>query len=133
MKNHSHKWNQYVVAAAALLPLVGCAEKKPADAKSEAPAAAAAEEKSTSAMEGMSDVEKSLADLSAEDQKLAIAQKVCPVSGEPLGSMGTPIKVTVGDESAFVCCDGCVEELKKNFDKLTAKLEAPKSEEPAAN
>ncbi|MEQ8846807.1 hypothetical protein [Botrimarina sp.] len=36
------------------------------------------------------------------------AQKVCPVSGEALGSMGEPIAVTVGDQMVYVCCQGCV-------------------------
>src|SRR6476469_7672944 len=33
-----------------------------------------------------------LAKLSAEDRAIAEKQKVCPVSGEPLGTMGAPIK-----------------------------------------
>ncbi|HMP06478.1 MAG TPA: hypothetical protein PJ982_09030, partial [Lacipirellulaceae bacterium] len=33
--------------------------------------------------------------LPEEDRELAAAQGVCPVTGEPLGSMGVPIKVTV--------------------------------------
>lgn len=37
------------------------------------------------------------------------AQKICPVSGSKLGTMGAPIKVKVGkDEHAFLCCKGCV-------------------------
>ncbi len=36
------------------------------------------------------------------------AQKICPVSGQPLGSMGEPVKVQVGDnEHAFLCCNAC--------------------------
>ncbi len=43
------------------------------------------------------------------DQLHASAQGICPVSGGKLGSMGTPIKVKVGEEEhAFLCCKGCV-------------------------
>jgi len=38
--------------------------------------------------------------------KIAI-QKICPVMGEPLGSMGTPIKVKIGEEELFLCCEAC--------------------------
>lgn len=60
--------------------------------------------------------------LPAEDQVLALAQKVCPASDEPLGSMGVPIKVEAGGESIFVCCAGCVEEVKADPDTYIAKL-----------
>ena len=42
----------------------------------------------------LSEIEKALASLSAEDKELVMMMEDCPVSGEPLGSMGTPIKVT---------------------------------------
>ncbi len=63
-----------------------------------------------------------LADLSEADRALAIQQKVCPVSGEPLGSMGKPFKVTVKGQTFFLCCDGCQDDLKKDPDKYLAKL-----------
>lgn len=46
-----------------------------------------------------------------ERDRLRIAvQDICPVSGEKLGSMGDPIKVTVGPEheEIFLCCKGCL-------------------------
>ncbi len=64
-----------------------------------------------------------LASLSQEDRALAAAQQgLCPVSGEPLGSMGPPVKVTVEGRDAFVCCEGCIDELKNNFAKYKEKL-----------
>ncbi len=48
-----------------------------------------------------------LSELSAADRTAALAQKTCPVSDEPLGSMGTPIKVTVEGRDVFLCCEGC--------------------------
>lgn len=101
---------------------IGCSAE-PAPQKSaevaagDAPAAAPVE--TTAAENG------ELAELSQDDRELAAAQKICPVSGEPLGSMGTPIKVTVGDRSLFVCCSGCEEEARKNFDQLYVKATSP--------
>ncbi len=45
--------------------------------------------------------------LSKHDQLKIAAQRICPVSGKPLGSMGTPPKVKVGEEEIFLCCKGC--------------------------
>ncbi|MCM2369967.1 hypothetical protein [Aporhodopirellula aestuarii] len=39
-------------------------------------------------------------------------QKVCPVMDEPLGGMGTPIKVMVGDKPIFLCCKGCIKKVQ---------------------
>ena len=47
--------------------------------------------------------------LSKHDQLKIATQKICPVSGNPLGSMGTPTKVRVGDEEVFLCCQGCTQ------------------------
>jgi YHS domain-containing protein len=63
-----------------------------------------------------------LAELDAADRKLAEKQKVCPVSGEALGSMGKPYKVTVKGRTFFLCCKGCLEELNANPDKFLKKL-----------
>ena len=64
-----------------------------------------------------------LANLSPEEQKSAEAQKLCPVTEEPLGSMGTPIKVEVKDQTVWVCCSACVDQVKENPEKFLAKLE----------
>jgi hypothetical protein len=55
--------------------------------------------------------------------------KTCLVSDEPLGSMGeaTPyIHRAPGqpDRVLFVCCDGCIDDLKANPAKFLAKLDA---------
>ena len=63
------------------------------------------------------------AGLSAEDARLAKAQKTCPVSGEELGSMGAPIKVTVKDRTVFLCCDMCRKKMLAEPDKYLAKLD----------
>lgn len=68
------------------------------------------------------EVNEAFAKLSPEDREAAIAQKICPVSDQALGSMGTPIKVIVEGQEIFVCCAGCVEELKNNFAEYKSKL-----------
>ncbi len=72
--------------------------------------------------------------LSAEDQALADKQKNCPVGGEPLGSMGTPVKVMVGERAVFLCCEGCREAIQSDPEKYLAKLDAQAAPaaEPAA-
>ena len=68
------------------------------------------------------DVATALAELSDEDREAALEQRVCPVSGEELGSMGKPIKVSVEGGDVFVCCQGCVDAVQENPDEYLAKL-----------
>lgn len=48
-------------------------------------------------------------ELSQRDQLRVTVQEICPISGQQLGSMGTPIKVQVGKETVFLCCKGCLQ------------------------
>ena len=50
-----------------------------------------------------------LAELSPSDRAAAEKQRVCPVSGDLLGSMGKPIKVIVKGQTVFLCCRGLQE------------------------
>lgn len=59
-------------------------------------------------------VEESLAKLSEADRSAAETQRVCPVSREPLGSMGVPVKVHVADQDVWLCCESCEKPLSKN-------------------
>jgi hypothetical protein len=62
------------------------------------------------------------------DEKAIAAQRVCKVSGESLGSMGTPIKVTRGSSSTFLCCRGCMGKVQADPDRvLGAKATASQS------
>ena len=56
------------------------------------------------------------------DQTLAIGQKSCPISGEHLGSMGVPIKLTLDEKPVFVCCKGCVKDAQADPKGTLAKL-----------
>jgi len=48
-------------------------------------------------------------ELSARDQLRAAVQEICPVSGLQLGKHGPPIKVNVGGQTVFLCCEGCLQ------------------------
>ncbi len=52
------------------------------------------------------------------------AQQTCPVTGKKLGSMGPPIPVTVLGRTVYVCCEGCVETLKRNPAKYLKMIDA---------
>jgi hypothetical protein len=67
-------------------------------------------------------IKANLASLSASDRALAEKQKICPVSGEPLGEMGPPKKVSVAGHDVFICCGSCEEPLNKEPDKYLAKV-----------
>jgi hypothetical protein len=67
-------------------------------------------------------VKANFASLSASDRALAEKQKICPVSGEPLGEMGPPKKVSIAGQEVFICCGSCEEPLTKEPDKYLAKV-----------
>jgi hypothetical protein len=52
--------------------------------------------------------------LPAEDRAVIARQKVCPVTGKPLGSMGPPLRVEVGGRAVWICCEGCEDRLRKD-------------------
>lgn len=78
-------------------------------------------DKATSARDAEAEAE--LAKLSPEDRKLAEKQRTCPVTDEPLGSMGVPCKVMIRDRAVFLCCAACEEKLKKDGDQYLKKLD----------
>jgi len=51
-------------------------------------------------------------------------QKTCPVTGEELGSMGTPVAVVVKGETVYVCCRGCAGKAQADPDKTLAAVAA---------
>lgn len=50
-------------------------------------------------------------------------QKLCPVTGEELGSMGPPISVTMRGRTFSVCCEACVSAVRRNPEKYLQKLD----------
>lgn len=95
-----------VIALGVLVALVGCSTQ------SDGPVAPA---ESNASGGQQAEIEAELAKLIPEDRERAVAQKLCPISEEPLGSMGKPVKVTVDGQDLFICCAGCEDELKQNF------------------
>ena len=68
----------------------------------------------------------------AEEVRALVAkQKICPVSGEALGAMGAPIKLTVAGHDVFVCCESCEEPLKTDPAKHLAKIGLTPAQEGA--
>ena len=59
-----------------------------------------------------------------EDQPIALAQVICPVTDYKLGSMGVPPKVIVNGEPVFICCEGCREDLLEKPDIHLARLQS---------
>lgn len=61
---------------------------------------------------------REVASVPASQQQLAAAaiarQRICPVSGKPLGSMGQPVAVDVNGQTVYACCGGCVEAIKSD-------------------
>jgi Cu(I)/Ag(I) efflux system membrane fusion protein len=76
-------------------------------------------------------VKAELAKLSAADRALANAQKYCPQTKKRLGSMGRPIKITVGGKAVFLCCESCEESAKKDPKQTLAKVEELKAKAKA--
>ncbi len=60
----------------------------------------------------------------AAEQEQALKQAVCPVSGEHLGAMDKPIKISAEGRTFFLCCDNCEAEVKKDAKAVIAKLDA---------
>jgi hypothetical protein len=65
---------------------------------------------------------KPAVELSTADLELVAKQKICPVTGLDLDSMGGPIPVKVAGRRVFICCAGCEASLKKDPEKFLMKL-----------
>lgn len=76
---------------------------------------------------------REIAHLTPEDQKAATNQRFCPISGEPLGSMGVPIKLVADGQALFVCCKGCQGQVEKEPAAALKKLKAQKPAAPPAH
>jgi Cu(I)/Ag(I) efflux system membrane fusion protein len=65
---------------------------------------------------------KNIEQLPEADRKLARAQRICPVTGAALGSMGVPVKITLLGQPVFLCCKGCVGQARRSPDEMLKKL-----------
>lgn len=107
---------------AALAVFAGCSKEQPKASPVVPKTADQKAEPTVPAETTAAELPEGLKELSPEDLAAAQKQKVCPVSGEALGSMGKPVKVTVKDQTVFLCCSGCEEAIAKDPDKYLAKL-----------
>jgi hypothetical protein len=115
-----------IIALPALF--IGCSVEQQSEPAATATATTPAQSPVGETSEGgeeQAEIKEALAKLSPEDRALAEKQKTCPVTDEPLGFMGTPLKVTVDGKSFFICCEGCREDAEKNFSEHLAKLDSP--------
>jgi Cu(I)/Ag(I) efflux system membrane fusion protein len=58
----------------------------------------------------------------AQHQNSPARQRVCPVTGEPLDSMGGPVRVVIEGQTVFLCCKHCEPALRKDPGKYLDKL-----------
>ena len=72
-------------------------------------------------------IRKNLAKLSPEDRKLSEAQRICPITKGPLGSMGVPSKLTVKGRVIFTCCESCDADVKEDPDSAFQKIDEYRS------
>ena len=123
-----------LIAAAILAALtIGCGDKQTADSNGHEghdhsghddhdDDDGAKDDDGATETEDSSEIDEAMKGLSEADQKLARAQKDCPVTDEALGSMGVPIKVEVKGKTVFLCCAGCKKKIFRDPDKYLAKL-----------
>jgi hypothetical protein len=55
------------------------------------------------------------------DQKPALAQRTCLVTGDLLGANGKPVKIQILGRTVYVCCKGCVAELRATPDEFLSQ------------
>lgn len=51
-------------------------------------------------------------------------QQNCPITGARLGSMGSPVKILIGERPLYLCCAGCIDQVKEAEEARLAKRPA---------
>jgi YHS domain-containing protein len=93
------------------------------DAADDEEAAGDADAADGAATEGLTaDQVEAFASLSPAEREAVIAQKICPVTEEGLGTMGPPLPVEIGGKTYYVCCEGCIDGLKEDPEKYLANI-----------
>lgn len=73
--------------------------------------------------EKLQDIEASFAALAPADRGAARAQGYCVVmTDNPLGTMGAPVKIKVGDKAVYLCCAGCRRKALANPEQTLATV-----------
>lgn len=74
------------------------------------------------------EITASLAKLEPTDRAVAQEQRFCPVQeGVRLGTMGTPVKLSLEGKTVFLCCQGCVAHAERNPKQILETVERLKS------
>lgn len=76
----------------------------------------------TRAVEPSAEDLENVAQLPDEERRLALKQRLCPVTEKPLGSMGVPVKITLRGNPVMLCCKGCAGKAKKAPDEMLQKV-----------
>jgi YHS domain-containing protein len=101
----------------------GCGSPEGKEPPKSPPPGAAQEKNPAAATEAATaEAPEGLKELSEEDRATAEKQRTCPVTGELLGAMGKPYKITVEGRTVFLCCSGCEEKFRKDPEKYFAKM-----------
>lgn len=66
---------------------------------------------------GIASIFTALSGLPPEDQVAVLSQRFCPVKGNVLGTLGSPIKIQFRGKDIYACSEDCAEKLKFNPDK----------------
>lgn len=61
---------------------------------------------------------------------LSDGQRTCPVTGAALGSMGSPVPVTLNGQTVYVCCKACVAKVQRDPDAYLRKVQADRAGTP---
>ena len=97
----------------------GCGKKAQANADKTLATVATLKKQVAEAQE----IEASFIALAPVDRGPARAQGFCAVmTDSPLGSMGAPVKVKIGDTSVYLCCEGCRRKALANPEETLATL-----------
>lgn len=56
------------------------------------------------------------------ERALALWQQTCPITGLPLGKMGVPRKMQLGQRTIFLCCESCEPKVKQDPQAALRKL-----------
>jgi Cu(I)/Ag(I) efflux system membrane fusion protein len=115
--------NALAVLALALPILVGCGGDASDEHDHDHDHAGHDRDKPAAGADDAAKIAEAMAELSPEDRAAAMKQKTCPVSDEPLGAMGKPMKVELeGGKSLFICCGGCRKKVMSDPAKYLAKV-----------
>lgn len=97
----------------------GCGKKAQANADKTLATVATLKKQVAQAQE----VEAGFAALAPADRGPARAQGFCAVQTDnPLGSMGAPVKVKIGEQDAYLCCAGCRRKALANPEQTLAAV-----------